>query len=107
MTPGDRMPVHIEIALHRCSHETASRLTRSYTRSSTRRISESTASVRLGLSMRTPNSTLPCSALHEKFALVTKRNRWSMARNLAWLREYSGSHKSYCSALLRQWSTSV
>jgi hypothetical protein len=26
------------------------------------------------------------SALHEKFALVTSRNRWSMARNFEWLR---------------------
>jgi len=28
----------------------------------------------------------PCSALHEKLALVTRRKRWSTARNFAWLR---------------------
>lgn len=50
------------------------------------RSSRSTVSARLRLSMRTPNSMLPCSALQEKLALVTRRKRWSMARNLAWLR---------------------
>ena len=36
--------------------------------------------------MSTPSSRLPFSALHEKFALVTSRNRWSMEMNFEWLR---------------------
>ena len=60
--------------------------TRSKRSSSTSRISCSTASARLGLSMSTPNSRLPFSALQEKFALVTSRNRWSMEMNFEWLR---------------------
>lgn len=48
---------------------------RSYRAPSASRSSRSTASVRFGLSMRTPNSTLLFSALQEKFALVTRR-RW-------------------------------
>lgn len=62
------------------------RPTRSYSKSSAREISPSTASVRFGLSMRTPNSMLLFSALQEKLALVTRRKRWSTARNFAWLR---------------------
>ena len=39
---------------------------------------------RLGSTMS--NSRLAFSALQEKFALVTSRNRWSMEMNFEWLR---------------------
>lgn len=51
------------------------RETRSYTTPSAACSSRSTASVRFGLSISTPNSTLLFSALQEKLALVTSR-RW-------------------------------
>ena len=53
----------------------AHRPTCSKSESSARRIWDSTACTRFTLSASTPSSTLPCSALQEKFALVTNRKR--------------------------------
>ena len=36
--------------------------------------------------MSTPSPRCPFSAVHEKFALVTSTNRWSMKMNFEWLR---------------------
>jgi citrate lyase subunit beta/citryl-CoA lyase len=69
-------------------HSTAHRgdLTRSKTWDSAFRICSSTASARLRLSMSMPSSRLAFSPLQEKFALVTRRNRWSMEMNFEWFR---------------------
>lgn len=71
---------HLSVVAHNAGQEARTRHTqaagtRSYKTPCASCSSRSTVSVRFGLSMRTPNSTLLFSALQEKFALVTNR-RW-------------------------------